>query len=144
MSTPLRNRYVTAALKERRSTIAGELRELEDQAKVKAASLSHIDAVLAMYAPEVDAKALPVRRPRPGRPYAVVGLSRCIRDVLRRRSEPMATLDVAEAIIAEMGFPAEATRSVATAVRYALHNLAKSGTSVVKEGEQAGTRWSLI
>ena len=55
----------------------------------------------------------------------------------------MATLDIAEAIVAEMGFPAEAARSVATAVRYSLHNLAKSGTSVVKEGEQAGATWRL-
>ncbi len=36
MSTALRNRYVSAALKERRSILAGELRQLEQEIRCKA------------------------------------------------------------------------------------------------------------
>ena len=143
MSPALRNRFVTASLKERRSLVAGELREIEQAAKRKAETLAAIDAVLAMYAPEIDATALPVRVQRPAKPYSVPGLFRRIRGVLRRHGAVMASSEVVDAIMAEMGFPSEAHRVVAHAVRYALRNLAISDPSVVKEGERAEARWSL-
>ena len=139
----LRNQYVVASLKDRRSLLAGELRQLESQARLKAEALAHLDAVLSMYAPEIDAKALPVRVQRPNHPWRVIGLSRRIRGVLRRHGAVMASSEVVDAIMAEMGFPSEAHRVVAHAVRYALRNLAISDPSVVKEGERAEARWSL-
>ncbi len=99
MSTALRNRYVSATFKERRSILAGELRQLEQEMRTKAEALAHVDAVLAMYAPEVDVRTLPVRRPRSNTTYAVPDLSRRIRDVLRRRSVPIAASDVVGAIV---------------------------------------------
>ena len=144
MSTALRNRYVTAALKERRSILAGELRHLEQQIRLATDALTHVDAVLAMYAPEVDAKALPVRVHRPSQPYKVPNLSCRIRDVLRRYGSPMPMGDVVTTLVSEMGFPAEAARAISPSVRYTLRNLAQEHGSVLKTGERETALWSIL
>ena len=144
MSTDNRNRYVTAALKERRAVLAGELQQLRSQATLKVEALAHVDAVLAMFAPEVDPNAIPARRTPPDNPFCVPHAARRILAILRRRGEPMSTQDVAGTLIAELGFGLEAAASVAQRCRIALRDLSKGERAqVLKTGYRTGAMWSL-
>ncbi len=49
--------------------MSGELADLERQSRAQRVTLVHIDAVLALFAPEVDPEALPARRPRKDASY---------------------------------------------------------------------------
>ncbi len=138
------NLYATAALKRRRSILAGELAAMESQARLKREALAHIDAVLRMFAPDLDPGAIPDRRPRSGQSYPIAGLSRRILGILRRHGAPMHLHDVADALVAEMGFPAEARPFVIGRARFSLRDLYKKECgSVVKTGSRMEAMWSL-
>ncbi len=144
MSTALRNRYVTAALKERRAILAGELQQLRTQAARHVDALAHVDAVLAMFAPEVDPNAIPLRRVPAENPHCVPHAARRILAILRRRGEAMSTADIAATLSAELGFGPEAAAGVAQRCRIALRDLSKGErASVLKTGWRTGAMWSL-
>ena len=138
-----RNQYATAALKEHRATVAGELAQLESQVAIKREALGHLDAVLRMFAPEVDPEGLPKRRSRRDNPYPIPNATRRILGILRRRGEPMSSPDVIDALSAEMAFGPEGDHAVAARVRYALRDLAKDGGPVLKTGWRAEAMWSV-
>ncbi len=110
MTDPTANRdqYAPAALKEQRTLHAGQPAQLENQARTKREALAHIDAVLRMFAPEVDPESIPARRARKGTAYPVDNLSRRIMGVLRCRGEPMPYAEVIDVTAAEIGFPDDA------------------------------------
>ncbi len=141
---PARNQYALAALKDQRSRHAGEIAQLESQVRLKREALDHIDAVLKLFAPEIDPESLPARRARKGTPYPIDNLSRRILGVLRRRGEPMPCGEVIDALAAEMGFPENAAAVIADRVRYRLRDLKRREHSpVLKTGSRGDAMWSL-
>ena len=55
----------------------------------------------------------------------------------------MTTLEIVEAIVADLNFGEDAARGMASRVRSSFRNLWKINKSVTKEGERETARWSL-
>ena len=55
----------------------------------------------------------------------------------------MTTLEIVEAIVADLNFGEDAARGMASRVRSSLRNLWKINEFVTKEGERETARWSL-
>ncbi len=97
------NRYALAALKERRASIDGEMRECERRLRYLRETLGHLDATLALFDPEGNPKA--IRAKRPYKRVKLLGagkLSRLILGVLRKAERPLSAPDVTAAVDAEL------------------------------------------
>ncbi len=137
------NRYALHALKERRASIDGEIKECERKLRYLREALTHLDATLALFDPNGDPKAITAKRPyRSVKLFGAGKLSRLILDALRKAERPLSALEVTAAVVAELDYGPEASTGMATRVRATLLYLAKGG-SVVKEGERATATWTL-
>ncbi len=136
------NRYALAALKERRASIGGEMRECERRLRYLRETLGHLDATLALFDPEGNPKAIRAKRPyKRVKLFGAGKLSRLILDALRKAERPLTTSEVIEAIVAELGYGDEAAKGMAGRVRAALRYLLAFKQSVIKEGERETARW---
>ncbi len=69
-------------------------------------------------------------------------LNRLILDAMREGEQPMATGEIVAAIVAELGYGADAAKGMTNRVRANLAYLTRAGR-ILKEGERAATRWAL-
>jgi hypothetical protein len=92
---------VIAALRDKRSELAGMVMGLEQQLAEHRASLTHVDATMRLFDPELRPEDI---RPRQQRTRSVwFRPGECLRliyDVLREAPEPMATRELAARIMA--------------------------------------------
>lgn len=137
------NRYALAALKNKRAVLASEIVQLERQLKHRREMLVHVDATLKIFDPDVDVAAIPNKRP-PQRVmlFRVGELTRAVFDALRSRGEPMATVEIVQAIMEAQGYGPEARTALLGKVRSTLAYQQRQG-KVAKTGEQKTARWQL-
>ena len=137
------NRYALAALKERRASIDGEMRECERRLRYLRDMLGHLDATLSIFDPAGNPKAIVAKRPyKRVKLFGPGKLSRLILDALRKAERPLSAPEVTAAVVAELEYGPEAAAGMATRVRATLIYLAKRG-SLVKEGERKTAVWNL-
>ena len=129
------NQYATAALKELRSILAGEVADLQAELTTKRETVHHVDVVPGLIAPDLDPAGLPARRAASASPYPILHLTRRVLAILRRRDAPMGTREVAEAIAAETGYAEDALPNLTKRARYTLRNLTKDKRKRVTKGE---------
>ncbi len=138
------NRYALAALKERRAAIDGEMRECERRLRYLREALGHLDATLALFDPEGNPKAIRAKRSyKRVKLFRAGQLSRLILGALRKGERPMTTAEVIEAVVAELGYGADAAAGMSTRIRGSLLYLWKVRGLVVKEGERETARWTI-
>ncbi len=138
------NQYATAALKELRAILAGEVEHLQVELVRKSAALQHVDGVLSIIAPDFNPGTIKRRKLLAPDAYPVPHVTRQVLTALRRHGAPMATVEVAEALAAELHYPPEAVISLTGRVRYALRNLTKDTRKrVTRIGARRDVRWSL-
>jgi hypothetical protein len=96
--------HVVAALRDKRAELSGSIADLEKRIGQHRADLLHVDAVLRLFAPDLEpATILPkaVRRPsgwfRPGE------LARMVLDVLRTASTPLSIREITVQIMEPAG-----------------------------------------
>ena len=77
------NKYALAALKDKRATIAGEIKHMERQLRHKREQLVHIDETLRIFDPEIDPAKLPKKK-RYINLFKQGELSRMVRDIFRK------------------------------------------------------------
>ena len=96
--------HIVSALVAKRSEVAGVIADLERKAARQRADLVHVDAVLRLYAPELEPDCIPSRvvRRRNGcfKPGELV---RRMLDILRVAPVPMPTREIAAAVMARRG-----------------------------------------
>ena len=139
----LGNRYALAALKERRATIDGEIKEATRKLRYLRDALIHIDATLTLFDPNGDPKAITAKRPyHKVKLFGSGKLNRLVMDALRRGARPMTTPEIVASIVAELGYGPDAAKGMSHTVRANLAYLARAGR-VVKEGEREGAKWRL-
>jgi hypothetical protein len=103
------NRYALAALKERRASIDGEMRECERRLRYFRETLGHLDATLALFDPEGNPKAIRAKRPyKRVKLFGAGKLSRLILDALRKAERPLSAPEVTAAVVAELDYGPEA------------------------------------
>ena len=91
--------HVIGALRKKRSEMAGIVRGLEQQLVEGRASLTHLDATMRLFDPNLRPEEIRPRRRRTCNAWFRPGeCLRLIYDVLRDAREPVTTRDVAERI----------------------------------------------
>jgi len=138
---------VVAALSRKRADIAFEIGELERDAEAKRQELIHIDAVIRMFAPDLNPEDGPVRVRRPRRlDYFAHGeiTRRCL-DMLRGGDTLLAS-DIAREAMTDKGLSFDSERHLriefVRRITMQLNSLARKG-EVAKIGSGRGVRWRL-
>lgn len=110
----LGNKYALAALRDKRATLAGEIAQLDKQAKWKRDQLEHVDATLALFDPNYRVGSIPAKKPyRHIKLFKQGELGRLILDSLRRAGRPISTAEVVTAVMAQ-GHQGESVRATMT------------------------------
>ncbi len=139
----LSNKYALAALRERRATIDGEIKEATRKLRYLRDALTHIDATLTLFNPGADPKAIQAKRPyHKVKLFGSGKLARLVMDALRRGGRPMTTAEIVASIVEELAYGPEAAKGMSHRVRANLAYLARAGR-IVKEGERETARWEL-
>lgn len=96
--------HVVSALMAKRSEVAGAIADLERRAAQQRTDLVHVDAVLRLYAPELEPDCIPSRAVRRRNGWFKPGeLVRMVLDILRVAPAPMPTREIAAAVMARRG-----------------------------------------
>ena len=96
--------HVVSALVAKRSEVAGLIADLERKTAQQRADLVHVDAVLRLYAPELEPDGIPFRVVRRRNGWFKSGeLVRMVLDTLRVAPAPMPTREIAAAVMALRG-----------------------------------------
>lgn len=137
------NRYAVAALKERRASIDGEIKQCRDKLRYLTDALVHIDATLSLFDPSGDPKTIVAKRPyRRVKLFGAGKLNWLILEAMRKSDRPMSTPEIVAAIVTELDYGADAAKGMTHRVRANLTYLAQA-KRVVKEGDRFTARWSL-
>jgi hypothetical protein len=139
----LGNKYALAALRDKRATLAGEIAQLDKQAKWKREQLGHVDATLALFDPNYREGSIPAKKPyRHIKLFKQGELGRLILDSLRRAGRPISTADIVTAVMAA-GHQGESVRPTMTPrVRGNLAYLERRG-KITKSGRGKSVIWTL-
>jgi hypothetical protein len=96
--------HVVSALVAKRSEVAGAIADLERKAAQQRADLVHVDAVLRLYAPELEADCIPSRAVRRRNGWFKSGeLVRMVLDILRIAPAPMSGKEIAAVVMVRRG-----------------------------------------
>jgi hypothetical protein len=96
--------HVVSALMAKRSEVAGTIADLERRVAQQRADLVHVDAVLRLYAPELQPDSIPFRAVRRRNGWFKPGeLVRMVLDILRVAPAPMPTREIAAAVMTRRG-----------------------------------------
>ncbi len=138
------NQYALHALRERRASLDGELRECERRLRYLREMIGHVDATLSLLDPNSNPKAIKATRPyKRVKLFGAGKLNRLILDALRRADGPLSTQAVIDAVVAEVGFGPDAAAGMRGRVRSNLLYLSKVRGMVVKDGERETATWRL-
>ena len=102
--------HVVSALIAKRSEVAGLIADLERKIAQQRADLVHVDAVLRLYAPELEPECIPSKAVRRRNGWFKAGeLVRMVLDTLRIAPAPMPTREIIAAVMVRRSLdPADA------------------------------------
>ncbi len=141
----LGNQYALRALRERRAFMTGELEKLDRRKRYLEEAIVHLDATLAMLAPDFDPTLVKARFPRrKSKLFGAGKLNALILGVLRKAERPMTQREVVTGVRIDAGFEEEAEAGLRPRVRANLLYLTKVRGLLVKEGDRETATWSLI
>lgn len=96
--------HVVSALVAKRSEVTGTIADLERQAAQQRTALVHVDAVLRLYAPDLEPDGIPSRAVRRRNGWFKPGeLVRMVLDILRVAPAPMPAREIAAAVMVLRG-----------------------------------------
>jgi hypothetical protein len=136
------NKYALAALKDKRATLAGEIKDLRAKLQYQVQQLDHVDATLTIFEPGFNVEKIGAKRPRRVKLFRQGELGRLIMDALRRGRGPLSTAEIVTALLAATGHAESARPALAPRVRGNLAYHERRG-SVVKSGRGMSVKWAL-
>src|ERR1700688_2128340 len=99
--------HVIGALRNKRAELAGTLRQLEQQLARERTNLTHLDATMRLFDPNIRPKDIRPRQRRTHNAWSRHGeCLRLIYDELREATEPMTTRELATRIMRVKAMPA--------------------------------------
>ena len=99
--------HVIGALRHKRAELAGMLRQLEQQLVQQRANLTHVDATMRLFDPDIRPKDIRPKQPRARNAWFRQGeCLRLIYDELREATQPVTTREIAERIMRVKAIPA--------------------------------------
>ena len=134
--------HVIGALRKRRSEMAGIVRGLEQQLVEGRASLTHLDATMRLFDPNLRPEEIRPRRRRTCNAWFRPGeCLRLIYDVLRDAREPVTTRDVAERIMMIKSLSASDARQRALIHKTVLASLSRAKATIERIKIAGGVSW---
>jgi len=137
--------FLISGLREKRSTIAGLIIDLQRQLDRLQADLFHVDAVLSLYGLLPEDIPTKGRKPKRSTYFGRNEITRRCYDMLREKGK-ICAVDIAVKAMREKGLDPEADRrqrvDFTKRILVSLHDLRKAG-AVEKIGHGRGVRWQL-
>jgi hypothetical protein len=135
--------HVVSALMAKRSEVAGAIADLERRAAQQRADLVHVDAVLRLYAPDLQPDCIPSRAVRRRNGWFKPGeLVRMVLDILRVAAAPMPTREIAAAVMTRRGLDPADTHTARLVGKLVNNTLARqAGDLVEKIVEHRSVMW---
>ena len=138
------NRYAITALRDRRATMAGEIVRFKQGIRDREKQLAHLDATLRVLDPSYRANSIAPKRLRRVKLFGSGELNRLVIDALRRaEGSPMASHEIAKAIVEHKGYGEEAIHALTRRVRANLSYL-RSNQRVRKIGDRLEAKWTIL
>ena len=107
--------HVVTALIDKRAELAGQITRFEQQLGQFRADLTHVDATIRLFAPDLEPDTIPAKVIRRSDGWFASGeVKRRVLDTLRRSGRPMRAPDVVRAVMVEQGLDPADRRAVAT------------------------------
>lgn len=130
--------YMVEGLAKKRAEIAGEIERTHTLLDKLAKDLEHIDATLAIVAPELAVEAIKPKVFRPPADWSKRGeMTRVVLSILRTARAPMTTREIAERMVVERGLRADTAtlNAMGKRVACALRRQRELGHALSSEGE---------
>jgi hypothetical protein len=136
---------VISSLREKRLELTGILDGLERQANARRADLAHLDATIRLFDPNgILVAARPARRRRYNDWFRPGECRRRIHDVLRDATEPMATREIVEKIMAARHLSSEDARARELIHKTVLGSLNRATDTIVRSQAGGSAVWRVI
>jgi hypothetical protein len=123
--------HVVSALVDKRAEIAGQIARCEQQLGQFRADLTHVDATIRLFAPDLQVSTIPAKVIRRSDGWFESGeVKRRVLDTLRRAARPMRAPDVVRTVMTEKGLDPADRRTFATVqqkVGFSLRQLTARG-----------------
>ena len=123
--------HVVSALRDKRSELSGLIAHLERQIDQHLADLTHVDAVIRLYAPEIEPETIPAKPVRDRNSWLRRG--ECVRlacDLLRDAPEPLPTGAIITDLLRKKGIPEGDARARDLIQRTVLGTLERARTTI--------------
>jgi hypothetical protein len=137
--------HVICALRDKRSELAGMVNRLEQQLAQHRASLTHLDATMQLFDPDIRPDQFRPRQQRPRSAWFRPGeCLRLIHDVLRDARRPVTTRALAERIMAAKGIPVADDRTRALIQKTVLGSLNRATETIARVEAASVVSWRVI
>jgi hypothetical protein len=134
--------HVIAALRDKRSELSGLMMGLERQLAEHRASLTHVDATMRLFDPQLRPEDIRPRRQRTRSAWFRPGeCLRLIYDVLREAPEPVTTRELSDRIIAVKGISVSDDRQRALIEKTILASLNRAKGTIERIKTAGVVRW---
>ena len=131
--------HVVAALRDKRAELSGTITDLEKSIGQHRAEPLHVDAVLRMFAPDLEPAAIGPRAVRRGNEWFKPGeLVRLVLDVLRTASAPLSIREITGQVMQRHGLEPQDVRTAERLRKLVTNALTRQAADLV-ERIQDGT-----
>lgn len=134
---------VVSALRDKRAELSGLIADLEKRVAQHRADLLHVDAVLHLFAPELEVVSIAPKAVRRRNEWFRPGeLSRTVLDVLREAPAPLPVREIAVEVMARRGLDAGDGRTLMLLRKLVQNALARQAAELVERVvDGAVVRW---
>jgi hypothetical protein len=136
--------HVMHALRNKRAELAGTLIQLEQQLVRQRADLTHLDATMRLFDPDIQPNEIPSKQRRPHSAWFRHGeCLRLIYDELRDAPQPMTTRELTERIVRVKAIPADDDRSRELMQKTLLSSLNRAKETIARIESGGVVSWRL-
>jgi hypothetical protein len=136
--------HVMHALRNKRAELAGTLIQLEQQLVRQRADLTHLDATMRLFDPDIQPHEIPPRQRRSHCTWFRHGeCLRLIYDELRDAPQPMTTRELTERIVRVKAIPADDDRSRELMQKTLLSSLNRAKETIARIESGGVVSWRL-
>ena len=134
--------HVIRALRDKRSELAGLVKGLEQKLGEHRTTLTHLDATLRLFDPQIRPEEIRPRQPRTRSVWFRPGeCLRLIYDVLRDAPEPLTAREIADRIVGMKGMASGDERSCALIQKVVLGSLNRARNTIERVETAGVVRW---
>ena len=136
---------VIGALSNKRAELAGIVRQLEQQLAQQRTNLSHLDATMRLFAPDIQPQQIRPRQPRARSVWFRPGeCLRLVYDELRGAARPITTRELAERIMRVKAMPPTDDRHRELVQKTVLGSLNRAKETIARVEIAGVVSWRLI